>query len=254
MGKQKLSVVLPAYNEEKAIGATLDMINATLKKIKGYDSEVVVCNNNSTDRTAEIAKAKGARVVFEPKKGYGNAYKKGLKSATGNIIITGDADTTYPFDYIPELIRIMEKSGADFINTNRFARPDKKAFSFTHKLGNKMLTFANNLVFGTKIRDSQSGMWVFKRAFLDKVDFGIMSSGMPFSQEIKLYAIMLGLKFIEVPISYRARIGEVKLNTIKDGFDNFKEIIIFRKRLKSALKAADIKQRKQTKQQNTKRG
>ena len=237
MKKQlKVSVVIPAYNEEKAITKTIAMIKDAIKNTKSYSFEIVVSNNNSTDKTGEIAKENDAKVVFEPKQGYGNAYKKGLKSATGDIIITGDADATYPFEDIPRFLHILEKTNADFINTNRFANPEKKAFSFTHLLGNKMLTFANNIVFGTRIKDSQSGMWVFTRKFLDMIDLDLLGPGMSFSQEIKLYAIMLGLKFKEIPIKYRARVGEVKLNTIGDGFNNFKQILLFKKKLKKKLK------------------
>lgn len=234
--KKKVSIVIPAYNEEKSIGQTLDEINNTIKKISNYDFEIIVSNNNSTDKTEVIAKEKGAKVVFQPKQGYGNAYKKGLKEASGDIIITGDADGTYPFFDIPRFLKILEENKADFINTNRFAYPEKESFSKTHIIGNKILTFLNNFFFGTKIKDSQSGMWIFKRDILKDMDFNIMSGGMPFSQEIKIYTIFLKYKFIEVPIIYRKRIGEVKLNTFKDGFDNLKKVFVFKKKLNKKYK------------------
>jgi len=92
---KKVSIVMPAYNEELSIRKTIKEIKQSIKNIKKYKFEIVVSNNNSTDKTEEIAKKEGARVVFEKRKGYGHAYKKGLSEVKGDIIITSDADSTY---------------------------------------------------------------------------------------------------------------------------------------------------------------
>ncbi|XRO77709.1 glycosyltransferase family 2 protein [Methanocaldococcus sp. 10A] len=233
---KKVSIVIPAYNEEKAIGKTIDLIKSTIEDIKNYKFEIIVVNNNSTDNTEKIAKEKGAKVIFEGKKGYGNAYKEGLSNAKGDIIITGDADATYPFEDIPRFLKIIENEDVDFINTNRFANLEKNAMPFINYVGNKLLTYMINVLYGVKIKDSQSGMWIFKREVIENMDFDIMSGGMPFSQEIKLYAIYLGYKFKEIPIKYKARIGEKKLDPIKDGWDNFINIIMFKRKLKKYVK------------------
>ncbi|ACX72063.1 glycosyl transferase family 2 [Methanocaldococcus vulcanius M7] len=230
---KKVSIVIPAYNEEKAIGKTLELIKNTIEKIKGYDFEIIVVDNNSSDSTGKIAKSLGAKVVFERNKGYGNAYKKGLKEAGGDIIITGDADGTYPFEDIPKFLQIIEKNNVDFINTDRFANLEKNSMPFINYIGNKVLTFLINMIYNVNIKDSQSGMWIFKREVIEKMNFDIMSEGMPFSQEIKLYAIYLGFKFLEIPITYRKRIGKKKLDPVKDGIDNFINLLKFRKKLKS---------------------
>ena len=228
---KKVSIVIPAYNEEKSIGKTLDLINDTIKSIKDYDFEIMVSNNNSTDNTEKIAKEKGAKVVFAEKKGYGNAYKKGLIKAKGDIIITGDADATYPFEDIPKFLELLKKEDVDFINTNRFAKLEKNSMPFINYIGNMFLTCLLNVIYGDNIKDSQSGMWIIKKEVIGSMDLDIMSGGMPFSQEIKIYAIYNNFKFKEIPIIYRERIGDKKLNPIKDGFDNFINLIKFKQKL-----------------------
>ncbi|NPA63094.1 MAG: glycosyltransferase family 2 protein [Methanococci archaeon] len=233
---KKVSIVIPAYNEEKAIGKTLELIKNTIENIEEYDFEIIVVDNNSSDNTGKIAKSLGAKVVFEGNKGYGNAYKRGLKEATGDIIITGDADGTYPFEDIPKFLQIIEKNNVDFINTNRFANLEKNSMPFINYIGNKLLTFLINLIYNVNIKDSQSGMWIFKRKVIEKMNFDIMSGGMPFSQEIKLYSQYLGFNFLEVPITYRKRIGKKKLDPVKDGIDNFINLLRFKKKLKLTKK------------------
>ncbi len=223
-----ISIVIPAYNEEKAIGKTIDEIK---KHIKG-DHEIVVVDNNSKDRTGEIAKSKGARVVFQPIPGYGSAYKKGLSEAKGEIIITGDADCTYPFEKINELIdiykRLKKKYRKVFLNTNRFGDLKKGSMSKLHKLGNFVLTFTTNFLYNMNIKDSQSGMWIFDKEFVKEIDFDKMSNGMPFSQEIKIIAKLNGYKIIEIPITYKQRVGEKKLNSFRDGFNNLFSLFKFK--------------------------
>jgi len=229
---KKVSIVIPAYNEEKSIGATLDLINDTIKSIKDYDFEIIVSNNNSTDNTEKIAKEKGAKVIFAAKKGYGNAYKKGLINAKGDIIITGDADATYPFEDIHRFLELLINEDIDFISTNRFAKLEKNSMPLINYIGNIFLTCVCNVIYGYKIKDSQSGMWIMKKEVLKSMNLAIMSGGMPFSQEIKIYAIYNNFKFKEIPITYRKRIGEKKLNPIKDGIANLISLLKFKEKLK----------------------
>jgi glycosyltransferase involved in cell wall biosynthesis len=231
----RISIVIPAYNEEKAIGQTLVEVKEALARLGEVEHEIIVVDNNSTDATAETAKKAGAKVVFEGKRGYGRAYKKGLAEAAGEVIITGDADCTYPFGEIPRFLGAIESNKNAFITANRFAKPAEGSMSFTNWMGNCMLTLATNLLYRTKISDSQSGMWVFRREFLKEIDMDIMSDGMPFSQEIKIYAARKGLEIIEIPIEYQKRVGKAKLSTIKDGWNNLKGLVTFKKRLEKAV-------------------
>ena len=204
-------------NEEESIGEVLDSIIEALKPSE-FDFEMMIVDTNSKDRTREIAASKGARIIDEPRRGYGRAYKTGFENANGDMISTLDADCTYPAEDIPDLARTLLSDNLDFITTNRFARPEEGAMSSSHRFGNGVLTFTLNLLFGMSIKDSQSGMWVFRKSALEKFD--LTDDGMPLSEEIKIEAFRK-VKAREIPITYRKRKGEVKLSSWKDGRKNF---------------------------------
>ncbi len=214
----KISIVIPALNEERAIKAVLDQIPVSALNDSGYEVEKLVVDNGSTDNTVAIAKKSGAIVVHESRRGYGNAYKAGFEKADGDIIVTGDADMTYPFDALPRLLSIFEKDNIDFMTTNRLATLKPGVMTKTHIFGNWVLSMVTRVLFKWPFRDSQSGMWIFKRSLWQ--DMNLVSFGMPFSQEIKIEAFISGCRCTEVPIDYRARIGEVKLSTYGDGLRN----------------------------------
>ena len=208
----KISVVIPCYNEEEGI-------QSVIRAMPSYVDEIVVVDNNSTDRTSEVARALGAKVVFQPRKGYGAAYQAGLPAATGDVIATLDGDGTYPADEISLLVDALEDRGLDFISGSRFPLRNAGAMNFTNKVGNLVLTIATGLLWLKPLADSQSGMWVFRRGVLPGLR--LTSDGMPFSEEIKIEAIeKLGPRFAEVGIDYRPRIGEVKLQKWRDGWRN----------------------------------
>lgn len=215
----KVSLVIPCYNEEDGVR---EVIGRTPKDV----DEIVVVDNNCTDRTAEVARSLGAVVVSERTPGYGAAYKAGLKAATGDVIVTLDGDGTYPPESIPALVGKLVERKLDFLSASRFPLADPKAMGITNRIGNWVLTATAMVLFFTPIRDSQSGMWVFKRSTLERMR--ITSDGMPFSQEIKLEAILRGYRFGEEHIAYGARIGEVKLQKWRDGWLNL--TFLFRKR------------------------
>jgi hypothetical protein len=219
MAHPKVSVIIPTMNEERAIGAVMDAVHAALKPT-GWAYEVLIVDTSSKDRTREIAASKGAVVVDEPRRGYGRAYKTGFERARGDFLATLDADCTYPAEEIPRFVEMLEKEGLDFITGDRLSTMKKGVMSATHKLGNWMLVKTSNLLFGTKLKDSQSGMWVFRSAIVPKLE--IVSDKMAMSEEIKIEVKLKGLKMREIPIEYRPREGEVKLNTWRDGTGNLK--------------------------------
>jgi len=138
-----------------------------------------------------------------------------------------DGDGTYPPEAIPQLVDALVERGLDFLSACRFPLADARAMSPTNRFGNWVLTATAMMLFFQPIRDSQSGMWVFRRSILDRLR--VTSDGMPFSQEIKLEAILRGFRFGEAHIAYGARIGEVKLQKWRDGWLNLS--FLFRKRL-----------------------
>lgn len=184
-----------------------------------FVDEVIVVDNNSTDRTAEVAESLGARVIREHVRGYGRAYKKGFSVATGDVIITLDGDHSYPPDAISYLLEAFLHLEADFLNASRFPVRDRRAMSFKHKFGNFVLSVAMSLLYFRWVRDSQSGMWVFRRSILDGMK--LTSDGMAFSEEIKIEALKRSnVRFNEISIQYSSRLGEIKLNPWRDGFYN----------------------------------
>ncbi len=212
----KLSVVIPCYNEE-------DGVREVIGRIPKVVDEIVVVDNNCTDRTAEVARSLGARVVEQKTPGYGAAYKAGLAAATGDVIVTMDGDGTYPPEEIPRLVEQLVEKRWDFLSASRFPLSDPRAMNFTNRLGNWVLTVTAMLLFFVPIRDSQSGMWVFRRVLLQRLK--LTSDGMPFSQEIKLEAILRHARFGEAHIPYGARIGEVKLQKWRDGWLNLTHLV-----------------------------
>lgn len=218
---KRVSVVVPCHNEEEGV-------KVVLADMPSLVDEVVVVDNNCTDKTSEVARALGAVVVHETRKGYGAAYKAGLNHASGDIIVTMDGDGTYPRSFIPVILEIMLEEDWDFITCDRTGHREKGAGTALRILGNSVLNWSMALLFWVRLRDSQSGMWVFKRSILPQ--FVVTSDGMAFSEELKIEAFTRrNLRCTELPIYYRARIGESKLNVWKDGFYNL--FFLFRKRL-----------------------
>lgn len=209
---KSVSVVIPCHNEE-------DGIRSVLEQMPSVVDEVVVVDNASTDRTAEVARGLGARVVFEGRKGYGRAYKTGFAKARGDIIVTMDGDGTYPPDSVPLLLYVLVEEGLDFITARRWQTRSGEGKSPIRLLGNAILSGTMMCLFFKFIIDSQSGMWVFKRDVLKKI--APRSDGMALSEELKILAFThRELRCMEMPIYYGERIGTSKLNLWRDGFGN----------------------------------
>jgi hypothetical protein len=217
-----VSVVVPCYNEEEGI-------QVTISDMPPLVDEVVVVDNNCTDGTAAVASQMGARVVPESTPGYGAALKAGFRAATKDIIIAMDGDGTYPRGFIPVLLEVMIDENLDFISCDRTGHKAEEANSFLRVLGNFALNLMTLALFGFWLNDSQSGMWVFRRAILDQLD--LTSETMSLSEELKIEAFTRrNLRSRELPIYYKARVGESKLNLWHDGFANL--LFLFQKRLR----------------------
>lgn len=232
-----LSIVIPALNEAENLPHVFGTIPLEELTAEGWGVEVVIADNGSTDGTAEIAASYGARVVHQPLRGYGNAYKAGIAAAYGDVIATGDADCTYPFDDLPRLLRIVDEHQVEFLNTNRLGRENRAAMKPSHTVANHALSLVSRVLFKSEIRDSQSGMWVFRRYIWETLK--VTSDGMGFSQEIKNAAVREGFRCMEVPIEYRPRGGEVKLNALSDGVANLSQL--FRHRLRDNALRTDTR-------------
>jgi glycosyltransferase involved in cell wall biosynthesis len=225
---KKLTIVIPALNEEQGIEKTVRAVPTEELDRIGYRCQVLVVDNGSDDATAELATRAGAEVVPEPNRGYGTALKKGFAAAAGDVIVTADADATYPLEDIPRLVQILDSENLDFITTNRFAFLQKASMSYRNRVGNAILSLTMRLLFRLKIDDSQSGMWVFRRSILERLT---LRSNTPLSQEIKIEACHFArCRWKEVPIQYRPRSGKAKLGGWKVGTGNL--IHLVKKRLR----------------------
>ena len=230
----KVSVILPTINEEEGIGPTIDSINTEEFNKNNWELEIIIVDGNSKDKTQEIARNKGAKVIVETRKGYGRAYKTGMPQASGDIIVTGDADATYPFDQIHTYINILLNENLDFITTDRFAKLHHGSMSVKHYFGNTVLNWTMRILFLINVHDSQSGMWIFRKEALGKVQaIERFNNGMPFSEEIKIEMFTNKLvKTKEIASSLRARAGQVKIESFSDGIRNFKFLFVKRVRMR----------------------
>jgi len=215
-----ITVVIPCLNEEVGI-------QKVLARMPRFVDEIIVVDNNSTDRTAQVARQMGAHVIYERVRGYGRAYKTGLMRARGDIIVTLDGDQSYPPDAISYLLEVFLRSGVHFLSASRLPLMNKQAMSLKHYIGNKILSLVMSVLFLRWIWDSQSGMWVFAREALGKMKLD--SDSMSFSEEIKIEALLnpeVGFK--EIYIDYTNRVGEIKLQPWRDGVKNL--LYLFKKR------------------------
>ncbi|HUK16532.1 MAG TPA: glycosyltransferase family 2 protein [Bryobacteraceae bacterium] len=217
---QSITVIIPCLNEEQGI-------EKVLRAMPDFVDEVIVVDNASTDATSQVAARLGAKVIREDVRGYGRSYKRGFSFASGDLIITLDGDHSYPVDALSYLIEAFLHLDVDFLNASRFPARDRAAMSFKNKIGNLILSLAMSVLFFRWVRDSQSGMWVFRRSILEYMK--LESDSMAFSEEIKVEALREPrIRFGEISILYSSRLGETKLNAWRDGFGNL--AFLFRKR------------------------
>ncbi len=207
---------MPCLNEERAVGRVIEQIPRNELERNGYTVEVLVIDGGSSDRSVEIAEDKGARVLA-CERGYGRQYRCGFEHARGEVIVTADSDGSYPVALIPEMLRLLNDRDLEFITVNRFAVLPLGTMPLINILGNLAFTGIVNVLFGLKLRDSQSGMWIFRRDVLSEIS--LTSSGMSLSEEIKIEAFTK-LRSEEVDGEYHVRIGRPKLRRFRDGAEN----------------------------------
>jgi dolichol-phosphate hexosyltransferase len=230
---KSITILIPALNEQEGIKKTLNAIPKEKLADLGYDLEIIVIDGNSTDLTREIARTMGSKVILEKREGYGRAYKTGFCEAQGDIIVTLDADGSYPADLIPHYVQHLREKTLDFITVNRFSKMEAGAMAIPHKIGNKLLSLVMFLLYSIELNDSQSGMWVMSKKFIDRIY--LQSDGFSLSEEIKIIAF----KFFgaqELDGIYSKRIGKVKLGTLADGWRNMKFLFGYKLLINHALR------------------
>lgn len=219
MSEPAFTIVIPAFNEADVIGKTVDLIKAKEAEAAkaGSRLEVLVVDNNSSDETGKIAEAAGARVISEPRQGYGYALRAGLNAAEGDIVIMGDADLTYPLEDFLEFSKPILDGGYDMVIGNRYHRRiEKGALKPINQFGGRVLSIIGNRLFGTQIRDWHCGMRAFTKEAI--ITMGLKAEGMEFASEIIVQCKRKNLNVYQRDINYRRREGETKLNVLRDGW------------------------------------
>ena len=221
----EITVVIPCLNEEEAVGKVVDQALEGIRR-SGRTGEVLVVDNGSTDRSAEIAAARGARVVVEPRRGYGSAYLTGLAEARGTYVVMGDADETYPLQELAPFVDRLEQ-GDDLVIGSRFEGTiHGDAMPFLNRfVGNPILTGMLNLLFGVKVSDAHCGMRAITKDAATSLD--LHSTGMEFASEMVFKAYRRGLRVSEIPIDYYPRVGESKLNRFGDAWRHVRFMLLY---------------------------
>jgi glycosyltransferase involved in cell wall biosynthesis len=218
-----VSVVIPCLDEEENIERCVSLALAVMQE-HGIPGEVVVADNASADRSAELAAAAGARVVHEPRRGYGSAYLAGFGAACGRYIVMADADLTYDFAEIPRFVTELE-AGADLVMGDRMDNIHPGAMPWLHRyVGNPVLTGVLNLFFRTGIKDAHCGMRAVRRSVLPRLD--LRTTGMEFASEMVIRASKERLDIREFPIEYHPRGGESKLSSFRDGWRHLRFLLV----------------------------
>jgi glycosyltransferase involved in cell wall biosynthesis len=222
--RPEVSVVIPCLNEEAGVVAVVADAFAGIAK-SDRSGEVIVVDNGSTDRSAELAEEAGARVVHEQRRGYGSAYLRGLAEAQGDYVVMADADGTYPIHDLPAFVDLLE-AGHDLVLGSRFKGTiHRGAMPWAHRwIGNPVLTFILNVFFGVRVSDAHCGMRAIRREAVPRLE--LQATGMEFASEMILKASKRKLRVGEIPIDYQPRIGESKLNTWRDGWRHLRFMLL----------------------------
>lgn len=225
-GPPLVSVIMPCLDEEAAVGGCVERALRALSAM-GVAGEVVVVDNGSGDRSAEVARAAGARVVEEPRRGYGSAYLRGFDEARGRYLVMGDADGSYDFAELARFVEPLIAGECDLMMGDRLGgeiRPG--AMPWSHRwIGNPLLSGMLRLLFRTRISDSHCGMRAITREAYDRL--GLRTTGMELASEMVVSALREGLAVREIPITYHPRTGESKLVGLRDAWRHVRFMLVY---------------------------
>jgi len=219
-----LSVIMPTLDEEKGVFICIEKIKRAIVEL-GVPTEIII-SDSSADRTPEIARREGAIVVEPNEMGYGYAYRYAFERARGEYIAIGDADVTYDFESLPELLEPVMDGRADMVLGTRLdGTIEDGAMPPLHEyIGNPLLTWFLNVFYSSDVSDAHSGFRVFTRDALDRMD--LSSDGMEFASEMLMEASVNDLRIAEVPIVYHERRGDATLHSFRDGWRHVRFMLV----------------------------
>ncbi len=207
-----ISVVIPTWNVAPRIAYTL-------RAIPSIVDEVIVVDALSKDGTAAVARANGARVFTEVRRGYGRAYKTGFNAAKGDILVSADSDGAYPLGALPDVLDHMLQRDLLFMSCSRFPLDDSRAMRPRNIFGNRVLSAFASLLWRENFDDLLTGMWAMRREAWVALD--LISDSWNFSAEIKVRAReAFGPRFEEFHVRYAERMGEAKLTPWRVGVES----------------------------------
>jgi glycosyltransferase involved in cell wall biosynthesis len=218
-----VSVVIPCLDEAETIADCVAAAREVLAQ-NGLTGEVIVVDNGSTDGSGDLARAAGARVIEERRRGYGSAYLAGLAAARGDYVIMVDADLTYDFREIPRFVDEL-KDGAELVVGNRFGGVQPGAMSRISRVGNPVLSGFLNVLYRTNVHDAHCGMRALRRGVLPVLN--LRTVGMEFASEMVIRATKERLDVREIPIELHPRVGESKLSPFRDGWRHLRVILVY---------------------------
>src|ERR1700730_7910234 len=220
MKNEKITILIPCHNEEQGIARVLDGIPYHTLDRHGFETRVIVIDNNSSDRTREVAESKGAHVIFEQAKGKGNAMRRAFDCVDSdtNYVVMLDGDNTYD---PREMLRLIEPITNDFcdvvIGSRLGGKITKKAFKAQNRFANWIYTFLVRCFYGANVTDVLSGYFAWRADVILKMREHLKSDGFSIEMEMVSKMVKLDYSIYSVPITYKIREGETKLESIKDG-------------------------------------
>lgn len=222
-----MSVVIPCLNEERTIAHVVAQVKEAIADL-GVATEVVVADNDSDDSSAAAAAAAGARVVQVTPRGYGYALQGGISASCGRAVVTLDGDGTYHPGDIPSLVAELWKGYDIVIGSRYMGRREKGSMSLRSRIGNPLLTWLLNVLYGTRLSDTHSGMRAFTRETWERLQ--LISGGMEWAPEMCIKASVLKLRIAEIPIRYLAapKGRRSHQRTLRDGWRHLRLLLTYR--------------------------
>ncbi len=220
MKKEKITILIPCHNEEQGIAKVLDDIPHQALHKHGFESKVIVIDNNSSDRTTEVARSKGAHVIFEQAKGKGNAMRKAFNAIDSDTayVVMLDGDNTYDAREILRLIEPITNNFCDVVIGSRLGgKITKNALKLQNLLVNWVYTFLVRCFYGTQVTDVLSGYFAWRGDVVVKMRDHLRSDGFSIEMEMISKLVKLHYSIYSVPITYNVREGETKIAPLKDG-------------------------------------